>query len=154
MSTAKPEFEPRDPGFQDKVRTSFARQRIMDTLSAELTTVAPGKVTIQMPFNQAMTQQHGFLHAGIIGTIADSACGYAAFSLMPAGAAVLSVEYKLNLLAPAEGQDFVATGQVLKSGRTLTVCNAEVEAITEAGRKLIASMTATMMTITGRGIRD
>jgi len=154
MSPVSVAFDPRDPDFRSRVQASFARQQIMTTLHAELIELEPGKVSIRMPFNQAMTQQHGYLHAGIIGTIADSACGYAAFSLMPAGAAVLSVEYKLNLLAPAEGQEFIATGQVLKPGRTLTVCDGEVIALSNNQQSRIASMTATMMTVTGRDIQD
>jgi len=123
------DFEPRDPDFERKVRDSFARQRVMSTLGATLTRVAPGLVEITLPHRVDLTQQHGYLHAGIAGTIADSAGGYAGFSLMPPGSTVLSVEYRVHLLAPARGERFVARGRVVKPGRTLTVCELEVEAI-------------------------
>ena len=123
------DFEPRDPDFERKVRDSFARQRVMSTLGATLTRVAPGLVEITLPHRVDLTQQHGYLHAGIAGTIADSAGGYAGFSLMPPGSTVLSVEYRVHLLAPARGERFVARGRVVKPGRTLTVCELEVEVI-------------------------
>jgi uncharacterized protein (TIGR00369 family) len=110
-----------DPAFEARVRASFARQGVMTTIGARLTRVAAGAVEIELPFRSDLTQQHGFVHAGVITTIADSACGYAAFSLMPAEASVLTVEYKVNLLAPARGDRFVARGRVVKPGRTLTV---------------------------------
>jgi len=127
-----------------RIRDSFARQSAMTLIGAALTGIAPGEVTIELPFRPDLTQQHGFLHAGIVTMIADSACGYAALSLMPPTAAVLSVEYKVNLLSPAVGERFVARGRVLKPGRTLTVCQAEVHACKGGERKLIAVMLATM----------
>jgi uncharacterized protein (TIGR00369 family) len=121
-----PEFEPKDPAFESRVRASFVRQKVMALIGAELTGVAPGRVEIELPFRDDLTQQHGFFHAGIVGTIADSAGGFAAYTLMPAGASVLSVEYKINLMAPAEGERLMASGQVIRAGRTLTVCDLEV----------------------------
>jgi uncharacterized protein (TIGR00369 family) len=107
-------------------------------------------VDIRLPFRADLTQQHGFLHAGILGAIADSAAGYAAYTLMPAEAAVLSVEYKLNLMAPAAGEAFVARGRVKKAGRTLTVCTADVFALRGGEERLVATMQATMMTVVDR----
>jgi uncharacterized protein (TIGR00369 family) len=117
-----------------------------------LISVAPGEVVIAVPFREDLTQQHGYLHAAIITAIADSACGYAAYTLMPAGAAVLTVEYKVNFLAPAAGRRFVAHGRVTKAGRTLTVTVGDVLAETEAAPRPVATMLATMMTVSGRGL--
>jgi len=141
-----------DPNFESRVRASFGRQRVMTTIGAELVSVAAGEVVIALPFRDDLTQQHGYLHAAIVTAIVDSACGYAASTLMPAEAAVLTVEYKVNFLGPAEGRRFVAHGKVLKPGRTLIVTTGEVVAETDAGTKSIATMLATMMTVTGRGI--
>ena len=138
----------------DRVRASFARQKVMATIGAELDSVEPGKVTISMAPNPALTQQHGYLHAGILATIADSACGYAALSLMPADAAVLSIEFKTNMLAPADGERFIARGKVIKPGRTIMVCDATVHAVRNGQEKLVATMTGTMMVVQGRGISD
>ncbi|HVT16981.1 MAG TPA: PaaI family thioesterase [Thermoanaerobaculia bacterium] len=148
-----PGFQPQDPDFAARVRASFARQRMMETLGALLTRVAPGEVEIELPFRAELTQQHGFLHAGVIAALADTACGYAASTLMAAEAAVLSVEFKINLLAPALGERFAARGRVTRPGRTLTVCTGEVFArggSAAGGDKLIAVMLATMMAIHGR----
>jgi uncharacterized protein (TIGR00369 family) len=116
--------------------------------------VDPGAITISMPPNASLTQQHGYLHAGIVATIADSACGYAALSLMPEDAAVLSIEFKTNMLAPADGERFIARGRVIKPGRTIMVCDATVHAVRNGAEKLIATMTGTMMVVQGRGIAD
>jgi uncharacterized protein (TIGR00369 family) len=140
----------RDPDFEARVRASFARQAAMATIGAEIAHLAPGEVDLRMPFRAELTQQHGFMHAGIIGTLADSACGYAAFTLMPADAAVLSVEYKLNLLAPAAGDAFVARGRVRKAGRTLSFVNADVFALRGGEERLVATMQGTMMTVLDR----
>ena len=145
-------FTPADTGFEQRIRASFARQRVMNTIGAELTSVSPGEVVIELPFREDLTQQHGYLHAAIITAIVDSACGYAAHSLMPVDSAVLTVEYKVNFLAPAAGRRFVAYGRVTKPGRTLTVTAGEVVGETEDGPKAIATMLATMMTVTGREI--
>src|SRR5215472_5988246 len=109
-------FVPKDPLFAERVRASFARQRAMHTLGVEITRLAPGEIELTMPYEAAFTQQHGFIHAGILATVLDSACGYAAFSLMPADAAVLTVEFKTNLLAPAKGERFLFRAQVVKAG--------------------------------------
>jgi len=110
-------FEPRVPEFAERVRESFARQRFMETMGASLARVEPGAVDIELPFDASLTQQHGFLHAGVVAAIADSACGYAALTLMDAESAVLSVEVKLNLLAPAAGERFAARGRVVREAR-------------------------------------
>jgi len=143
-------FDPPDPNFETRVRRSFARQQVMETIGARLTQVAPGAVEIELPFRRDLTQQHGFLHAGILTTIVDSACGYAALSLMPKGSAVLTVEYKINLLSPAEGERMVARGRVAKAGRTLTVCAGDVFAVTAGQKKLVATMLATMIALPDR----
>lgn len=140
----------RDPDAEARVRRSFARQTVMETIGAELGRVEPGRVEILMPVSPRVAQQHGFVHAGIVSTIADSACGYAAFSLMPRGAGVLTVEFKVNLMSPATGSRLIAEGRVVRSGRTLTVAQAEVHAEIGGDRKIIALMTATLMTIEGR----
>ena len=133
-----PDFAPKDPDYERRIRESFVRQKVMTLIGAELARVAPGRVEIELPFRDDLTQQHGFFHAGIVGTIADSAGGYAGYSLMPAGSSVLSVEYKINLLAPADGECLVASGQVVRSGRTLTVCDLEVIVIKGGVRSLCA----------------
>jgi uncharacterized protein (TIGR00369 family) len=143
-------FAPQTPDFDNRVRSSFAKQAVMNLIGAELVKVLPGKVEILLPFRNDLTQQHGFLHAGIITTLVDSACGYAALSLMPAGASVLTVEFKVNLLAPAKGERFVARGKVVKPGRTITVCAGEVFALGSEDPKSVSTMTATMMTLQGR----
>ncbi len=139
-----------DPSFEARVRRSFGRQRFMAALGATLERVAPGEVEIRLPFREDLTQQHGFLHAGAMTTVVDSACGYAALTLMPAGTAVLTVEFKVNLLAPGEGDGVVARARVIKAGRTLTVCSGDVFALRAGQEKLVATMVATMMTVRDR----
>ena len=136
------------------MRASFARQRFMSTLGATLTRVVPGEVDIELAVRDELTQQHGFLHAGALAAAADSACGYAALSLMPAGAAVLSVEFKINLLAPAAGDRVVAHGRVIRAGRIVTVCWGEVTAHTGDSERLVATLVGTMMTVRDRGLTD
>ena len=150
------QFQPEDPEFEQRARASFSRQRVMETIGATMSRVAPGEVEIMLPFRADLTQQHGFLHAGVVTTIVDSACGYAALTLMPAGAGILTVEYKVNLLAPAAGTHMVARGRVTRPGRTITVCAGDVYAYDADGKeKLVATMLATMMTIRERsGIAD
>jgi uncharacterized protein (TIGR00369 family) len=139
------------PDFEERVRKSFARQSVMTTIGAELTVVTPGTVEIEMAYSDALTQQHGFLHAGIISTALDSACGYAAFSMMPENAAVLTIEFKVNLLAPGKGERFLFRGSVTKPGRTIVVADGQAYAFAADGEaKLIATMTGTMMTVLGR----
>jgi uncharacterized protein (TIGR00369 family) len=147
-------FEPADPAFASRVRDSFARQRLPATLGATLERVAPGEVDIRLPFREDLTQQHGFFHAGAMTTVVDTACGYAALTLMPRDAAVLTVEFKVNLLAPGRGQAVVARARVLKAGRTLTVAAGDVVAIDRGEEKLVATMLATVMTVRDRGITD
>jgi uncharacterized protein (TIGR00369 family) len=136
--------------FEERVRNSFQRQQAMATIGAELTLVSPGTIEIELPFAAKLTQQHGFLHAGIISTALDSACGYAAFSLMPEGAGVLTIEFKVNLLAPGKGERFLFRGSVTKPGRTIIVADGQAYAMNDGEAKLIATMTGTMMTVTGR----
>jgi uncharacterized protein (TIGR00369 family) len=138
-------FQPSDPDFGSRVRVSFTAQKLMRTIRAELTKVAPGEIDIEIPFSDELTQQNGFIHAGVITSIADSACGYAAYTLMAADESVLSVEFKVNLLAPAVGEKFIARAQVIKPGRTLTICRADVFAINSGEEKMIATMLATMI---------
>jgi uncharacterized protein (TIGR00369 family) len=141
-------FEAVDPDFESRIRTSFAQQGLMKTIGASLTRVAPGEVHIEIPFSDDLTQQHGFIHAGIVTAIVDNACGYAANSLMPPGCEVLTVEYKVNFLSPAKGERFVAIGKAAKAGNTLTVCTGEVWAHDKSDKKFIAVMQATMMAAT------
>jgi uncharacterized protein (TIGR00369 family) len=148
-------FAPKDPHFADRVRASFARQRTMQTLGVEIVGIAAGEIELAMPFEAAFTQQHGFVHAGIIATVLDSACGYAAFSLMPPDAAVLTVEFKTNLLAPAKGERFLFRAHVVKPGRTLTVCDGRAFALENGARtgsqeRLVATMTGTLMALFDR----
>ncbi len=145
----------RNPAFAARVRESFALQGVMTTLGATLEVVEPGRVVLGLQHKAALTQQHGFIHAGVLATALDSACGYAAFSLMPAGAGVLTIEFKINLLAPARGPRFRFEGVVAKAGRTISVVDGRAfQYGSEAGNsdepKLVATMTATVMTVTGR----
>lgn len=138
-----------------RVRDSFARQAFMGLLGASLHRVAPGEVDVELAWRADLLQQHGYLHAGVTTAIADSACGYAALSLMPADAAVLSVEYKVNMLAPAKGRRFLAQGRVVKSGRTVTVVRGEVLAFDDQGKaRPVLVLLGTMITAVGRGIVD
>ena len=144
-------LSPQGPDFDGRVRASFARQQVMATLGVEISKLSPGEIELTMPYADAYTQQHGFLHAGIVATALDSACGYAAFSLMPANAGVLTVEFKISLLAPARGQRFLFRAQVVKPGKTLTFCEASASAEDgDAEPRLVATMTATLMAIYDR----
>ena len=143
-------FEPQDPGYAERVRASFARQGAMQTIGARLAAIAPGRVAIELDWAEALTQQHGFLHAGMVATALDSACGYAGFTLMAMDAAVLTIEYKINLLAPAKGQHFRMVGTVVKPGRTVTVCEGHAWAMDAGREKLVATMGCTLMAVTGR----
>ena len=143
-------FIAKNPDFEARVRDSFARQAAMGLIGAELTVVEPGRVTIELPVRDDLGQQHGFVHGGVVGMIADSAGGYAAFTLMPAEASVLTVEYKINMLAPAKGEQLVARGAVVKPGRTLSIVRADVYAI-EGGREtLVAATQQTLMVMHGK----
>jgi uncharacterized protein (TIGR00369 family) len=138
-------FEPKDKNFIEKVRESFASQPMLRFIGAELTCIEAGAVEISLPYHQNLTQQNGFLHAGIITTISDTACGYAAFSLMPKGADVLSVEFKVSLLSPAIGEKFIAKAKVLRAGKTLFVVQGDVFAVKEGEEKQVSTMLGTMM---------
>ena len=142
--------EPRTPDWEATVRASVARQKVMHLIGAEMGALAPGQCEIRLPFRDDLTQQNGYFHAGITGTIVDSAGGYAGLTLMPAGAEVLTVEFKLNLLAPADGDLLVAEGQVLKSGRNLVITRGEVYAIRNGKATHCATMQQTLMTMHGK----
>ena len=145
-----PTLIPKNPDFEARVRDSFARQGIMELIGARLTRVEPGLVEIELPYRADLTQQHGFFHACITITIADSAGGYAAVSLMPAEASVLTTEFKINLLAPAEGELLRALGRVVRPGRLLTVCEVDVFALKDGAAKLCAKLLETLMCLEGR----
>jgi uncharacterized protein (TIGR00369 family) len=136
--------------FERRVRASFARQRVMESIGATLTHVEAGAVEITLPYRIDLTQQHGFIHAGIVATILDSACGYAAFSLMPPEMAVLTVEYKINLLRPAKGDRLIARARVVRVGKTLTVCAGDAFAETDGVETVVATMLATVMAVEQR----
>jgi uncharacterized protein (TIGR00369 family) len=143
-------FQAPNPEFARRVRESFARQGAMALIGAELTRVEPGQCEIRVPYRRELSQQHGYFHGGIIGTIADSAGGYAAFSLMPADASVLTVEYKMNLLAPGDGEALIARARVVKPGRTLVVATVDAVAVKGGRETLCATLLQTLMTMHGR----
>jgi uncharacterized protein (TIGR00369 family) len=145
MNTPADPLLPVDPNFAARVRESFGRQKAMALIGASLGAVEPGYVEVALPWREDLTQQKGFVHGGILGMIADTACGYCAFSLMPTGCSLVTVEYKINILTPALGS-LVAKGQVVKAGRTLTVARAEVYS---ADGKHVASMQQTLMMLAG-----
>jgi len=142
-------FDPREPDFANRVRDSFARQPFMATIGAELTDVAPGRCEIRLPYDRTLTQQHGFFHGGVIATIADNAAGYAAFSLMPAESSVLTVEFKLNIVAPGRGEALLARASVLRPGRTLTAAQIHVYAVADGVETLCAAGLETLMCLPG-----
>ena len=140
--------QPLDPDYKSRVLASFHSQPFMEHLGAEMTHVEPGFCEVRLPFRPELTQQNGFFHGGIVGTLADNSMGYASFSLMDAQDSVLTVEYKLNLVAPGKGELLVAQGQVVRPGRTLTVARADVFVELDGTRVLCASAQSTMMRIT------
>ncbi len=142
-----PRFDAQDPDFEGHVRRSFESLTMMRTLGARLVSVAPGEVEIELPFREDLTQHHGFLAAAALTAIVDVACGYAAMTLMPAGASVLTIEYKVNFLSPARGQRMLARGRVVRPGRTVTVCSGDVVALTDGAEKPVATMLATVATV-------
>lgn len=146
-------FHAEDAQFANRVRESFSRQGLMKHLGAELVELTAGHATIRVPFRVELTQQHNYFHAGVSGAIADSACGYAAYTLMPADSSVLTVEYKLNLLAPADGEELTARARVMRSGRTLKICAADVYAKKNAKELHCATMLATIMCLPGKADR-
>lgn len=143
-------YDPRDPEYASRVRDSFGRQAAMAELAVTIAGLEPGRIELRFPFDRRYTQQHGFLHAGIVTTVLDSACGYAAYSLMPPGVGVLSVELKVNFLAPAAGEVFLASAEVIRPGRTITVCQGIVTALQAGDATAVAAMQATIMAIEGR----
>ncbi len=145
-----PNFTPRDPNYAARVHASFERQQVMAWLGASLTRLAPGQCEITLPHKPALTQQHGYIHGGIIGTIGDSAGGYAAYTLMPHDASVLTVEYKMNIMAPGDGELFIARGEVIRAGRSLVVARADVFAVKAGKETHCASLLQTLMTMHGK----
>ena len=145
------DYQPLDPDFENRVCDSFTRQKLLNTLNGEITLLKPGEAHITAPYDERFTQQDGFLHAGTITTLIDTACGYAAYSLMPASSRVLSVEFKVNLLSPAKGDSFRAEGRVIKPGKTLTVCEGKLFALNDEQEKLVAVMQATMICVDDKG---
>jgi uncharacterized protein (TIGR00369 family) len=143
----KPTFQPKYPGYQAKIEKSFADQSVMKTIGASIEVIGAGEIEIEFPYQTSLTQQNGFIHAGIVSTVLDSACGYAAFSLMPEDASVLTIEFKINLLSPAIGDRFRGYGKVKKAGRTISVAEAELYAFSDQGKKLVATMVGTLMAI-------
>jgi uncharacterized protein (TIGR00369 family) len=146
-----PRFEPKNPDYRAVATATFERQQAMRTLGISIARLEPGEIELAMPYSQALTQQNGFVHAGVITAGLDTACGIAAFTLMPAGTDVLTVEFKTNLLAPASGERFVFRAHVVKPGRTLTVCDAQAFAERDGAENLVATMTGTLMALPRRG---
>ena len=140
-------FQPNDPNYESRIRNSFDKQEAMKTIGAKLLKVMPGEVHIEFSFMESLTQQHGYIHAGIITTVVDSACGYAAYTLMQAESEVLTIEYKVNFMLPAKGNRFKGVGRVLKPGRTITVCSGDVIAFNDGKEKVVATMLATMISV-------
>ena len=136
---------PHDPQFAERVRASFARQQAMTLIGAHIAAVEPGYVEIHLPYREEVSQQHGYVHGGIVGMIADNAAGFAAMSLTPDGSSVLTVEYKINMLNPAHGEAFIARANVIKSGRTLVVTQGDVFALRDNAEILVASMQQTLI---------
>ncbi|MBP8923735.1 MAG: PaaI family thioesterase [Thauera sp.] len=153
MRSEMPQFQPRDPNYAERVRASFRLQQAMSLIGAEMALVEPGYVEIHLPHKAEITQQHGFIHGGVVGMIADSAAGYAANTLTAADTSVLTVEYKMNLVAPADGQRLVARGEVVRPGRTLIVTRADVYAIRDEQWTLCAIMQQTIMAMQGKSER-
>jgi uncharacterized protein (TIGR00369 family) len=149
VNTAR--FEPKNPDYRAVAIATFDRQLAMQSLGISIARLEPGEVDLAMPYSRAWTQQNGFVHAGIITAGLDTACGIAAFTLMPANSDILTVEFKTNLLAPARGDRFVFCARVVKSGRTLTVCEAQAFAEHDGAESLIATMTGTLMALPRRG---
>ena len=154
MRPELPQFQPRDPDYAARVHASFNLQQAMGLIGAQLAVVEPGYVEIHLPHRAEITQQHGFIHGGVVGMIADSAAGYAANTLTPADASVLTVEYKMNLVAPADGQRLVARGEVVRPGRTLIVTRADVYAVRDEQWTLCAIMQQTIMAMHGKKERE
>lgn len=138
-------FTPRNENYETRVRESFARQKFMTTLGASIPVVKAGYVEIELPFNEGLGQQHGFFHGGVVGTLGDNGCGYSAFSLMDATSSVLSVEYKINFIAPAKGEKLISKGRVIKPGKTLVISQADLYVVNDGIEKHCATVLGTMM---------
>ena len=143
------QFKP-STGYKEKIIESFNRQGMMKTINASILSIRPGEIELEFPYQSNLTQQHGFIHAGIVSTVLDTACGYAAFSLMPENAAVLTIEFKVNLLSPAKGERFRAVGKVKKLGENITVTEGELFSHVDGGQKTVATMVATIMSVYDR----
>ncbi len=141
----QPDFQPADPDFATRVRASFARQRAMALIGARLTRIEPGRCEIELPYREDLTQQKGYIHGGVIGMIADTACGYAAYSLMPATSSLVTVEYKINIVAPGTGTRLLARAEVMRPGRRLSITRGEVYAERDGKQLLCAAMQQTLM---------
>jgi uncharacterized protein (TIGR00369 family) len=148
------DFTPANPNFETFVRTSFRRQGFMTHLGAALTSVAPGRVEIRVPFDRRLSQQHGFFHGGVMASVADVAAGYAGNSLMAAEDSVLTVEFKINIVAPGDGDELVARGEVIRAGRTLTVTRADVFVVKDGRERLCATALQTLMRMAGKAERS
>ena len=146
-------FKVLDPNFEQRVRESFSRQYFMSLIGASLAKVEPGYCEIHLNYKKDLSQQHGFFHGGIIGTLADNSAGYAAYSLMPANASVLTVEYKLNFIAPGAGDSLIGRGQVIKPGRTLTICKSDIFVVNNDFEQVSATALVTLMTMFGKSDR-
>jgi uncharacterized protein (TIGR00369 family) len=138
---------PMNPEYEARIRSSFEKQGVMKTIGAALTKIAPGEVVIEFSYDTSLTQQHGYVHAGVVTTVVDSACGYAAYTLMAPDSEVLTIEYKVNFMYPARGERFKGIGRVLRSGRTVTVCSGDVVAVEKGKEKVVATMLATMISV-------
>ena len=141
------DFNPMNPDYEARIRSSFEKQGAMKTVGAALTQLTPGEVVIEFSYDSSLTQQHGYVHAGVVTTVVDSACGYAAYTLMAPDSEVLTIEYKVNFMAPARGERFKGIGKVLRAGRTITVCSGDVVAIENGKEKVVATMLATMISV-------
>ena len=141
------DFNPMNPDYEARIRSSFEKQGVMKTIGAALTKIAPGEVVIEFSYDTSLTQQHGYVHAGVVTTVVDSACGYAAYTLMAPDSEVLTIEYKVNFMYPARGERFKGIGRVLRSGRTITVCSGDVVAVENGKEKVVATMLATMISV-------
>lgn len=140
-------FKPMDSDYEARIRSSFEKQVVMKTIGAALTKITPGEVVIEFAYDMSLTQQHGYVHAGVVTTVVDSACGYAAYTLMAPDSEVLTIEYKVNFMYPARGERFKGIGRVLRSGRTVTVCSGDVVAVENGKEKVVATMLATMISV-------
>lgn len=153
MTGAAAPFEPQNPEFEARVRESFSRQPFMAYIGASLGVVEPGYVEVHLPYRKALTQQHGFIHGGALATIADNAAGYAAFTLMAPDVSILTVEYKLNILRPGQGEKMIARGKVVKPGRNLTVVDSDVYALRDGEEVMCVTSIQTLMALPGRADR-